>query len=61
MVFREGAFVTNLLVNALVIVNVRAFQSSFLFLPRFYCKCTRFCVGVSFLRVNVCGNFFVPT
>ena len=41
------------LVNALVIVNVWAFQSGFLFLSRFYCRCTRFCVVVSFLRVNV--------
>ena len=44
----------NLLVNALVIVNVWAFQSGFLFLSRFYCEC----VDVSFLRVTV-WNFFV--
>ena len=40
----------NLLVNGLVtcIVNVGAFQSGFLFFSRFYCKCTRFYVDVSF-------------
>ena len=43
----------NLLVNALVIVNVWAFQSGFLFLLWFYCKCMRFCVDVSLLKVNV--------
>ena len=40
-------------VNALVIVNVRAFHSGFLFLSRFYCKCTMFIVALSFLRINV--------
>ena len=48
----------NLLVNALVIINLCAFQCGFLFLSRFYCKCTRFCVDVSFLRENV-WSFFV--
>ena len=52
----------NWLVNALVIVNVSAFQSGFLFLLHFYCKCMGFCVDVSYLRVNistVCPEFFV--
>ena len=49
----------NLLVNTLVIVNVWAFQSGFLFLSRVYCKCTRFCVGVYILRVNS-WSFCVP-
>ena len=39
--------------NALVIVNGSAFLSGFLFLLRFYSKCTRFSVDVSLLRVNV--------
>ena len=30
------------------IANVWAFQSGFPFLSRFYCKCTRFCVDISF-------------
>ena len=44
------------LVNALVIVNVWAFQSGFLFLSRFYY--TRFYVDWFFLRLNV-GIFCV--
>ena len=49
----------HLLVNASVIVNVWAFQSVFLFLSQFYCKSTRFCVDVSFSRVNV-WSFMCP-
>ena len=47
----------NLVVNALVTVNVWAFQSGLLFLSRFYCKCTRFCVKVLFK--GKCMEFFV--
>ena len=44
----------NLLVNALVIVNVWAFQSGFLFLSRFYYKCKTF----SFLRDSNVNRVF---
>ena len=50
----------NLSVNALIIVNVWAFQSQLVFCSfrGFTGKCTRFCVDLSFLRVNV-WRFFV--